>query len=90
MGEVVGQSVGGQSRTAADVDEGIKLATSAGVLLDDGVVDIGMIVTANLGVGFALLYVVVAERLLLLKGGGCRRGSGVGLGHAGLASWCFD
>lgn len=53
------------SRAAANVQEGIEMATGRGMVVEDGLVDVGVVVAPGLGVLLTLTGVVGAECFLL-------------------------
>jgi len=85
VSEVRSKPVGGGAGAAADIEEGVELATGGCVVVDDGLIHARVVVAANLGVSFTLFLVVGAERLFRRE----RSGSGSGLGHGEQLRYSF-
>lgn len=65
VGEVQCQLTGGVARTAADIEHCVEVTARRGVMVDDGLIDFGVVVAAQLGVSLALRRGVGAECLFL-------------------------
>ena len=61
VSEVRSEAVSSVTGTAADVEKGVELATGGGVLVNNGLIHIMVVVATDLGIGFALFFVVGAE-----------------------------
>lgn len=61
MRKVFAESGGDVAWPAADVEEGVETPVGGFVVVDDGVVELGVVVESALGVFFALVGGVLAE-----------------------------